>query len=263
MRVPFAAPGVGAIATQAFAERSFGPRGLELLAAGRGPADVVDALVGGDADSSKRQLGVLAASGESAGFTGLDCPAHAEDATGDLCRCQANMMAEPGVPAAMHAAFEATEGELAVRLLAALDAGQAAGGDARGRMSAALLVVPAEGEPWQRTVDLRVDHHGDPLPELARALDFHRAYAYLDLAADRGRAGDANGAMEAGVQALTLAPDDPQLLLWMGVGAASSNFDAGMALVRRALELQPSLAAVVERLSPNQFPALEAVRAEL
>jgi hypothetical protein len=172
-------------------------------------------------------------------------------------------MAQPGVPEAMRAAFESSAGELSLRLLTALDAGEAAGGDARGRMSAAVLVVPAEGEPWRRTVDLRVDYHDDPLAQLRRALDFHRAYAFLDLAADRGRAGDANGAMEAGGMALTLAPDHPQLLLWMGLGAASENIDAGLALVRRALELQPSLITVVERMSPTEFPAVDAVRAAL
>ena len=146
------------------------------------------------------------------------------------------MMAAEGVPEAMAEAFGAADGDLSVRLLAALRGGQAAGGDARGRMSAALLTVPAHGEAWERRVDLRVDHHDDPLPELARALDVHRAFAAMDVAAQRGAGGDRDGAMQAALEALTLAPDHPQLLLWTGLGAAEGDLDQGTALVRRALE---------------------------
>jgi uncharacterized Ntn-hydrolase superfamily protein len=261
--VPFAEPGVGAVATQAMAERSFGPRGLELLRGGTSPAAVVDVLIGADPGSPVRQLGVLSASGESAGFTGDACVEYAEEITGEHCRCQANTMATPGVPDAMRAAFESTDGELSVRLLAALIAGDAAGGDARGRMSAALLVVPADGEPWRKTVDLRVDHHPEPLSELTRALNVHRAYALLDLAADRGRAGDIDGATQAGMQALALAPEDGQLLLWMGLGVADGNLDLGVTLVQRALELQPSLAVFLDRIPEATAPAAPAVRRRL
>ena len=154
--VPFAEPGVGAVATQSFVEISFGPRALEMLAKGAGASRAVEQLIASDPKPTVRQLGVLAADGESAGFTGDGCVAYAEEATGDEFRCQANMMAAEGVPETMAAAFEAAKGELAVRLLASLQAGEAAGGDARGRMSAALLVVPSEGEPWRRSIDLRV-----------------------------------------------------------------------------------------------------------
>jgi uncharacterized Ntn-hydrolase superfamily protein len=147
--------------------------------------------------------------------------------------------------------------------MTALEGGQAAGGDARGRMSAALLVVPVAGEPWEASVDLRVDHHDDPLPELRRALNVHQAFALLDVAAERGRAGDADGAMQAGMEALSLAPDNPQLLLWMGLGAADGNLEVGLSLLRRALELQPSLADVVERLPATFMPGVPAVQAKL
>ena len=263
MRVPFAAPGVGAIATQATAERSFGPRGLAMLRDGMSASAVVEQLIAADPRSAHRQLAVLSADGESAGFTGDACVEYAEEVTGEHCRCQANAMAAQGVPEAMHAAFAESEGELSERLLAALVAGENAGGDARGRMSAALLVVPAEGEAWQATADLRVDHHDDPLPELSRALDFHRAYALLDVAAERGRAGDIDAAAEAGMAALALAPDHPQLLLWMGLGVADGNLDMGTALVQRALELQPSLRGFLERVPAAMMPAAPAVRARL
>ena len=263
MRVPFAEPGVGVVATQAMAERSFGPRGLRMLRAGTRPDAVVEELLRADPAPATRQVAVLGANGDAAGFTGEGCVPYAGEVTAEGCRCQANMMAADRVPEAMCRAFAAAAGELPVRLLAALDAGQAAGGDARGRMSAALLVVPAAGEPWESTVDLRVDHHDDPLPELRRALDFHRAFALLDTAAARGRAGDEDGAMKAGMDALTLAPDSPQLLLWMGLGAAAGNLDLGVNLVRRALELQPSLAGFLDRLPSTVMPTAPTVRAML
>lgn len=163
----------------------------------------------------------------------------------------------------MRAAFEAAEGELSTRLVTSLRAGEAAGGDARGRMSAALVVVPAAGEPWRKSVDLRVDHHDDPLPEPGRALDFHRAYALLDLASERGRSGDFDGASRAGMEALALAPDHAQLLLWMGLGVAQGNLELGVTLVQRALELQPSLGDFLDRIPGAMLPAVPAVRDRL
>jgi len=263
MRVPFADPGVGVVATQALADRSFGPRALQRLRVGAIPAEVVDELIGADPAAATRQVAVLSASGEAAGFTGEGCIPYVGEMAGESCRCQANMMAAPGVPEAMGAAFADAEGDLSVRLLSALESGQATGGDARGRMSAALLVVPATGEPWESSVDLRVDHHDDPLPELRRALAFHSAFALLDLAAERGRAGDQDGAMHAGMQALNLAPDDPQLLLWMGLGAADGNLEVGLSLVRRGLELQPSLRRFLDRIPATTMPGAPAIRAAL
>jgi uncharacterized Ntn-hydrolase superfamily protein len=264
MRVPFAEAGVGAIATQARAERSFGPRGLQLLRAGASASEVVEQLIAADAGSADRQLGVMDADGGSAGFTGSGCVIYAGAAEGPDCRCQANMMRSEGVPEAMAAAFAGAPGELSLRLLAALEGGQEAGGDVRGRMSAALRVVPATGEPWRASVDLRVDHHEDPLPELTRALTVHRAYALIDAAAEHARAGDGEAAMKAGMDALALTGEsDPQLIVWLGLGAAQSDLATGTALVRHALELDPALATLVERLPESFAPAAPAVRAEL
>ena len=263
MRVPFAEPGVGVVASQGSGDRSFGPRALQRLREGASPGEVVEELIGTDGASATRQLALLSARGEKAGFTGEGCVPFTGETTAQNCRCQANMMAADGVPDAMCAAFAAAEGELSVRLMRALEAGQEAGGDARGRMSAALRVVPPTGAPWEVSADLRVDHHDDPLPELRRALDFHRAYARLDLAAELGRAGDRDGATRAGMEALTLAPDNPQLLLWMGLGAAAGNLELGVALVRRAIELQPPLAGFLERIPPTLIAAAPAVRTAL
>jgi uncharacterized Ntn-hydrolase superfamily protein len=261
--VPFAEPGLGAVATQSFVEVSFGPRALEMLREGAGAADAVERLIASDPKPAVRQLGVLAADGEAAGFTGDACVPYAGETTATDCRCQANMMASEGVPEAMAEAFKTTQGELAVRLLAVLEAGEAAGGDARGRMSAALLVVPPEGEAWRRSVDLRVDYHDDPLAELSRSLRFHRAFELLDLAEERAAVGDPEGAMQAGAEAAALSEENPQLLLWLGLGAAGGDFELGLNLVRRALELQPSLADFLRRLSDDIAPSVSAVRARL
>jgi uncharacterized Ntn-hydrolase superfamily protein len=261
--VPFAEPGVGAVATQSFVEVSFGPRALEMMRDGAGAADAVERLIASDPKPAVRQLGVLAADGEPAGFTGDACVPYVGEASATDCRCQANMMASEGVPEAMAEAFETTQDELAVRLLAALEAGEAAGGDARGRMSAALLVVPAEGEAWRRSVDLRVDYHDEPLAELSRSLRFHRAFELLELAEERAAVGDPEGAMQAGAEAAGLSQENPQLLLWLGLGAAGGDLELGLNLVRRALELQPSLADFLRRLSDDVAPSVSAVRARL
>jgi uncharacterized Ntn-hydrolase superfamily protein len=261
--VPFARPGVGAVATQSFVEVSFGPRGLEMLSEGVHPDDAVERLIGSDTKPATRQLGVLGISGESAGFTGDGCVPFAGEAIGPDCRCQANMMAAEGVPEAMAEAFPAAEGDLADRLLASLEAGEAAGGDARGRISAALLVVPAEGEPWQRTTDLRVDSHENPLAELSRVLCVDRAFDFLDVAQERVEAGDSEGAMQAGIEAVRLSDENPQVILWVGLGAAQDDLDVGLNLVRRALELQPSLADFLGRLTEEIAPTAPAVRERL
>jgi uncharacterized Ntn-hydrolase superfamily protein len=263
MRVPFAQPGVGVVACQGMGDRSFGPRALRKLREGASAAEVVAQLNQADPATATRQVAVLSATGEAAGFTGESCVPYVGEVAGEGCRCQANMMAAPEVPQAMNAAFASATGDLSVRLLSALEGGQAAGGDARGRMSAAVLVVPAAGEPWEVSVDLRVDHHDDPLRELRRALDFHRAFALLEVAAERGRARDQDGAMRAGMEALTLAPDNPQLLLWMGLGAADGNLEIGVNLVRRALELQPSLGGFLDRMPATLMSGVPAVRATL
>ena len=163
----------------------------------------------------------------------------------------------------MAQAFEAAEGELGVRLLAALEAGEAAGGDARGRMSAALLVVPPDGEPWRRSVDLHVDYDEDPLAELSRSLRFHRAFTLLDLAEERAAGGDAEGAMQASIEAVGLSEENPQLLLWVGLGAANADLEVGLNLVRRALELQPSLADFLARLNDDVAPSASTMQAQL
>ena len=177
--VPYAAAGSGAVASQAFANLSFGPRGLERLGAGESAADVVAGLLADDERASERQIGVVDARGAAAAFTGEECFDWAGDLQGDGFTCQGNILAGPRVLEDMSAAFTGAQGPLADRLVVALSAGDAAGGDRRGRQSAALLVArrgAGYGGLSDVAVDLRVDDHHSPVAELARLLELHHLY---------------------------------------------------------------------------------------
>jgi uncharacterized Ntn-hydrolase superfamily protein len=181
--VPWAKVGVGAIATQALANLDYGPEGLKLLSQGKSPEEVIKALTGADAESASRQLGVVDAKGRAASFTGAKCLEFAGNRVGKNYTVQGNILAGEEVLKAMAAAFEKTrdqEGtELADALVAALQAGEDAGGDRRGRQSAALLVVRDKGGfdgKNDRFIDLRVEDHPDPTHEMARLLAIHKRF---------------------------------------------------------------------------------------
>ena len=178
--VLWARPGVGVVATQSYAERSYGPLGLDLLQAGKTPEQALAALVTADPDESVRQVAMVAPDGTAAAHTGADCIPDAGHQLGEGFSVQANIMRSTSVWPAMARAFEAISGPLARRLLAALDAAEDAGGDWRGKQAAGLLVVPAEGKPWETVVDLRVDDHEEPLGELRRLLDLHDGYEAME-----------------------------------------------------------------------------------
>jgi uncharacterized Ntn-hydrolase superfamily protein len=169
--VPWARAGVGAVATQAWANVDYGPEGLALLADGRSAEEIVTALTEADEGRDQRQLGVIDAQGRAATFTGSECMPWAGGTAGDGYACQGNILTGPDVPEAMAEAFATAAGDLVDRLLAALEAGDAAGGDRRGKQSAAILVV-RDGGGYDRRgdhyVDLRVDDHPEPVTELRR-----------------------------------------------------------------------------------------------
>ena len=260
----WARPGVGAVATQSVVEPAHGPNALDRLAAGAGAEEALADLLAADPLEAVRQVGVVDAAGGVAVATGPDCIPCAGDATGAHWSCQANMMLRDTVPAAMSAAFEAAEGDLPARLLAALLAAEGEGGDVRGRQSAALTVVPAEGEPWRASVDLRVEDHPAPLAELERLLGLQRAY---DLAGAADELMAADRADEAGAlyrRAAELAPDSDELLFWAGLAVAQSgDVEAGAAAVRRAAEAQPNWLVLLDRLSVDFAPSGPAVRRAL
>jgi len=173
--VPHARAGVGAVATQAHANTSFGPHGLSLLSHGNNPKRVLEVLLGNDKGRSKRQVGLVTASGASASYTGTGCNAWAGGRSGPNYAVQGNILTGEEVVAAMEKAFLSTTGRpLGARLYAAIEAGDAAGGDSRGKQSAALLVCRKEGGYGgytDRAIDIRVDDHPEPIRELGRLLD--------------------------------------------------------------------------------------------
>jgi len=255
--------GVGTVATQSLADPAYGPRLLEALAAGEEPQAALERLVAADPGGQYRQVACVRADGVVAVHTGDGCISFAGHRTGDGFSAQANMMANESVWGAMAAAYEAAGGPLARRLMAALDGAEAAGGDARGRQSAALLVVPAQGEEWNRT-ELRVEDHPEPLQELRRVLTVSEAYDLATKADDAMGEGRHDDAARYGAEALALAPDNHELLFWAGLGTAQSgDVEGGVALVRRAIELQPGWAQLVRRLDPAIAPGAPIVLAEL
>jgi uncharacterized Ntn-hydrolase superfamily protein len=260
----WARPGIGAAATQSVVEPAHGPNALDRLEAGEDAEAALAGVLAPDALASVRQVGVVDARGGVAVHTGGDCIPCAGHASGPHWSCQANMMERETVPAAMSAAFEAAEGPLADRMMIALEAAEGEGGDVRGRQSAAMLVVPAEGEPWRTRVDLRVEDDRAPLVELRRLLGLQRAYELAGEGDELLAAGRADEAGERYRMAHVLAPDSDELLFWAGLAIAQAgDLDGGVDAVRRAAAVQPNWLVLLERLSPDFAPAGEEVRRAL
>jgi uncharacterized Ntn-hydrolase superfamily protein len=177
--VPWGAPGVGVVATQSYTELSYGPLGLELLRDGKTPEQALAELVAADEDSEYRQVAILDTEGRVAVHVGEACIPAAGFAAADGFSAQANMVDSERVWESMAESFERSEGPLANRLIDALDAAEAAGGDWRGRQAGGIIVVAAEGEPWARELDVRVDDHDDPLGELRRLVRLRQAYGAM------------------------------------------------------------------------------------
>ena len=177
--VPWAAPGVGVVATQSYTEPSYGPLGLDLLRAGKTPEEALAELVAADDEPEYRQVAILDGKGRVAVHVGEACIPAAGFAAGEGFSAQANMVDSERVWESMAGSFERSEGPLANRLIDALDAAEAAGGDWRGRQAGGIIVVAAEGEPWARELDVRVDDHDDPLGELRRLVRLRQAYGAM------------------------------------------------------------------------------------
>lgn len=218
--------GVGVVATQSFVNPAFGPDGLVLMEENKDIDQVLQALIAEDEGKEFRQLGLLNAAGKAASFTGTQCIDFAGHVVGDGYAVQANLMASDKVWPAMAEAFENSTGPLAHRLMVALEAAQAVGGDIRGKQSAALLVVGAKatGQSWvDRKVDLRVDDHPTPLLELKRLLKVHEAYNYMnkgDLAMEKG---EVKAAMEAYSQAGNMFPNNLEMKFWKAINLANTG----------------------------------------
>jgi uncharacterized Ntn-hydrolase superfamily protein len=262
--VPWARPGVGAVATQANAEVAYGPRALDLLERGMSARGALKRLLAEDPLAASRQVAIVDARGEVAAHTGDACMAFAGDVQGDAVSCQANIMANAEVWPAMLRAYTGAAGRLSARLIAALDAGEAAGGDLRGRQSAAILVVPAAGDPWATVTALRVEDHPDPLGELGRLARLDAAYRLADEGDERLAAGRHDEASALFARACELAPESDELRFWAGLGAAQvGDMEAALAHVRAAIDVHPGWLELLRRLTPQLAPSAPAVLAAL
>ena len=248
--VPWARAGVGAIATQAAGVAAYGPWALDELSGGASPDEAIERVLAEDDERETRQLGAVRAAGAAASFTGADCLAWAGHRTGPGYAVQGNILAGEAVVEEMERAFLETAGELAHRLVAALEAGQAAGGDSRGQQSAAV-VVEREGasadtrEGIDRVCDLRVDDHPEPIAELRRLLGIHERWDAVRRASLHHRP----GAYEHGVEILAAAHerfgDDATILYDLACyEALAGRLDEARAHIDRSLELEPSYRAM-------------------
>jgi uncharacterized Ntn-hydrolase superfamily protein len=219
--------GVGVVATQSFVNPAFGPDGLNLMKEGKSAQDVLELLIKADDGRDVRQLGILDKNGNTAAYTGSRCVPFAGHISGTNYSVQANMMASETVWAAMEKAFlDSKKLPLAERLMAALEAAQAEGGDIRGKQSAALLVVRAEstGNIWEdRVVDLRIDDHENPIEEMKRLLKVHRAYEHMNKGDLEIEHGNINKAVEEYGAAEKMFPDNLEMKYWHAVTLANAG----------------------------------------
>lgn len=218
--VTWAEAGVGAVATQSFVDPAYGPLGLDLMRAGKTANQALDALLASDPGKDVRQVAMIDARGNVAAHTGTKCIEGAGHIVGNNYSVQANLMLNDKVWPAMSKAFESATGDLADRMLAALDAAQSVGGDIRGKQSAAILIVKGKstGRPWaDRVMELRVEDHADPLKELRRLVLVNKAYDHMnqgDLAVEKN---DIDGALREYGAAEAMFPDNMEMKFWHAV----------------------------------------------
>jgi len=218
--------GVGVVATQSFVNPSFGLRGLELLKQGKSPQEALDELIASDSGRDVRQLAILDVKGRTASYTGKNCIYAAGNIAMNNFSVQANLMLNDKVWPAMSEAFQKTTGPLAERMIAALEAGQNAGGDIRGRQSASIMTFKGEstGKPWDdKLIDLRVEDNPQPIAELKRLLMVQRAYEHMnngDVATEKN---DMKLAMDEYNSAMQMFPDNLEMKYWTAVTLANNN----------------------------------------
>ena len=250
--VLWAEPGIGAVATQSFLDPAYGPLGLELMRAGKSAEQSLSALLAADEHIDVRQVGMVDANGSVANHTGKNAIREACDASGAGYTVQANLMWKPTVCTAMMRAYEQAEGDLAERLMIALEAAQDEGGDIRGKQSAALLVVSGDASlpAWGgRIVDLRVEDDAEPLVELRRLLVVARAYNLMNEGDGHLANGDVEKASAAYSGAAELIPDNHETVFWHAVTLASAGREEeAMPLFAKAFEQWPLWRELVQRL---------------
>lgn len=252
--VTWAEAGVGAVATQALVEVSYGPLGLDLMRGGRSASGALKALLAADDGRALRQVAMIDAQECTATHTGERCIADAGHVVGEGFSVQANMMASPDVWPAMADAYRGSSGDLPERMLAALEAGQRAGGDLRGRQSAAILVVEAgsTGRPWADTVmDLRVEDHAEPIGELRRLVTLHRAYQHMNRGDELLGSGQVEDALEAYRTGAQMVPEIEELPFWHAVTLADlGRVEEALPIFRQIFAENDAWVTLVQRLPP-------------
>jgi uncharacterized Ntn-hydrolase superfamily protein len=267
--VPWAEAGVGAVATQSLVLVDYGPHGLELMRSGMTARQALDSLVAADAHNEGRQVAMVDAKGTVAAYTGKNCIPDAGHRTGNQYSVQANLMANPTVWPAMAEAYEKAQGDLGERLLQALEAGQRAGGDIRGKQSAAILVVRAQstGKPWKDWVyNLRVEDNEEPIKELRRLVRLQRAYNLNGQGDDFITENKTAEAMKVYEAAAALAPEVVELQFWAALTMYTNGREAdALKLFREVfsrerlwVDLIPRLAKV--GLFPDDAKKIEEVQ---
>jgi len=250
--VPWAESGIGAIATQSFVEVSYGPLGLELMRAGKSPEEALAALIQADKNEDVRQVAMVDAKGRVAAHTGKNCIPEAGHFIGDGFSCQANLMLNNTVWDAMAKAFQHTQGELADKLLAALEAAEAEGGDIRGKQSAALIVVKGEssGVWWKdRLYDLRIEDHPTPVKEIKRLLMLNEAYDHMNMGDEFLTENKVEDAMMAYTKAMEMYPDNAEMIFWPAVTlAATGNVEKSLPLFKKVFAMDTNWAILLPRL---------------
>jgi len=253
--VAWAEPGVGAVATQSFIDPNYGPLGLELMKAGRTAQEAMDALVNTDEGKDVRQVGMIDKDGNTAVFTGNSTIPYAGHKMGKNYSVQANLMEKSTVWDAMAHAFESSEGDLAEKLLVALEAAQNEGGDIRGRQSAAILVVSGEatGFPWvDRIFDLRIADHPTPVKELRRLVQLKRAYLKLNEGDEWVTKHQMEKAVTSYEEATSLVEDSQtngEAPFWVGVTLVEAHqIEKSYPYFRRAYRQDKSWAELINRL---------------
>jgi uncharacterized Ntn-hydrolase superfamily protein len=250
--VPWAEAGVGAVATQSMIEISYGPLGLELMRAGKSATDALKALLAADEQRETRQVAMVDSQGRVAAHTGTRCIAEAGHKLGSNYSVQANLMEKSTVWPAMANAFESSSGDLADRLIAALEAAEREGGDIRGKQSAAILVVRGKstGRPWlDRVVDLRVEDHPEPVPELKRLVRLQRAYRHVDAGDDCSTKKDWDCATREYGEAERMAPENSEMVFWHAVALATGgHVSDALPLFSKVFAREPKWIQLVGRL---------------
>lgn len=249
--VSWAEAGVGAVATQSFAEISYGPLGLELMRGGKSAPEALQALLSVDEHADVRQVAMVDVQGNVAVHTGEHCLYAAGHSTGDGFSCQANMMQTETVWDAMATAYTSTDGDLLDKLMASLEAAQAEGGDIRGQQSAAILIVPGskEAPSWERTVDLRIEDHPEPLVEMKRLITVHRAYVHMNKGDELMTQGDLDGALQEYAAAEKLYPENVEMPYWTAIGLVNAGkLEEALPMLKEIFEKDLSWKELTRRL---------------